>query len=222
MIRMRAVPDDFDNVQALHSPYGAVHALGQPVTPPGMDYGAASYGDNMMRPLMVDTIRRSESEDHMSPTGLSSAFGNVNFATSTGLANSDMHTPVSPASSERYYSHMSTPTGPGGQTSNPFGASPGMDASSQMQSRQQLRPSQPIQLRDTLQRSRSDSMQSPLRASMSWKGDAINYTTYPASSPGSGRQQSTYQPDSLRSSPSGGFGYDSGSFPGGSPTSMFA
>ena len=27
MLRMRAVPEDFDNVRALHSPYGAVHGL---------------------------------------------------------------------------------------------------------------------------------------------------------------------------------------------------
>ncbi len=72
-VPLRAVPDDFDNVQALHSPYGAVHGLGTPITSP-VDFGASGYADRMMRPLMVD-VRRSDGDDHLSPTGLSPAFG---------------------------------------------------------------------------------------------------------------------------------------------------
>src|ERR1041384_5885060 len=77
MIKMRAVPDDFDNVQALHSPYGAVHGLGTPMASP-VDF-SAPYGHEMMRPLMVD-VRRQEGEDqHLSPPGLSPASTNTRF-----------------------------------------------------------------------------------------------------------------------------------------------
>src|SRR6195952_6144134 len=84
MMKMRAVPDDFDNVQALHSPYGAVHGIGTPMQSP-VDF-VPNYTDHMMRPLMVDTMRRHENDDHMSPTntGISPAFGHVGFAPGGG------------------------------------------------------------------------------------------------------------------------------------------
>ena len=198
MIKMRAVPDDFDNVQALHSPYGAVHGLGTPITSP-VDFGASSYADHMMRPLMVD-VRRAEGDDHLSPTGLSPAFGSIGFNPSATMSGSDILSPLSPNSNDRYgySSHLSTPLSAGPRTSNPFARQNSLDSSMQMHShhqRQQIRPLQPLQLRETMSRSRSDNLQSPLRSSMSWKGDSIDYTTYHGGS-GSpqlgGRQQSVY------------------------------
>ncbi|CAJ2507722.1 Uu.00g089080.m01.CDS01 [Anthostomella pinea] len=217
MIKMRAVPDDFDNVQALHSPYGAVHALGTPITPP-VDFGSSSYADHMMRPLMVDTMRRGDGDDHMSPTGLSPAFGNIGFTTPGTMSNSDILSPLSPASNDRgYYSgQLTSPLG-GSRTSNPFARQNSLDTGVQMhlQSRQQVRPLQPLQLRETMSRSRSDNLQSPLRSSMSWKGDSIDYSAYPGSgsSPGmAGRHHSVYQPDQMGSNPGSALGYDSGSY----------
>jgi hypothetical protein len=221
MMKMRAVPDDFDNVQALHSPYGAVHPLGAPMGSP-VDFGASPYADHMMRPLMVD-VRRGEGDEHLSPTGLSPAFGSIGFSPSTTLGHSDILSPLSPTSSDRYAysSHMSTPLSAGPRTSNPFGRQPSIDSSMQMHSnhsRQQIRPLQPLQLRETMTRSRSDNLQSPLRSSMSWKGDSIDYTTYHGGS-GSpslgGGRPSMYPQDQMSGTSAGGLGgYESSSYSG--------
>ncbi|EHK27231.1 uncharacterized protein TRIVIDRAFT_117070, partial [Trichoderma virens Gv29-8] len=102
MIKMRAVPDDFDNVQALHSPYGAVH-MPMPLAAP-VDFGHhPPYPSNSMRapPLMVD-VRRQEGPSHMSPTGLTPSFGNIGFYASSAVNSSGVMSPISPHSSERY------------------------------------------------------------------------------------------------------------------------
>jgi hypothetical protein len=192
---MRAVPDDFDNIQALHSPYGAVHGVGTPMISP-TDY--ASFGEHGMRPLMVDTMRRQEGDEHLSPTGLSPAFGHVGFAPPGSLGTPDVLSPLSLTSNDRYYgSHLSSPLSAGPRSGNPFNRQSSSDNYQMHSSRQHPRPLQPIQLRDTMSRSRSESLQSPLRTSMSWKGDSLDYTEYPPgqTSPNtSGRQQSQYSP----------------------------
>ncbi|KAI5921376.1 hypothetical protein F4810DRAFT_348125 [Camillea tinctor] len=224
MIKMRAVPDDFDNVQALHSPYGAVHALTTPITPP-VDFNSSSYADHMIRPLMADPMRRGEGDDHISPTGLSSAFGSIGFTPTSTISNPDILSPLSPSSDRSYFSgHLTSPLGGAPRTSNPFARQNSLDTASQMhsQSRHQIRPLQPLQLRETMSRSRSDNLQSPLRSSMSWKGDSIDYSTYSnaSGSPGIGRHQSVYQSDQMGSSSGSGLGYESGSYssPGVQPS----
>lgn len=237
MIKMRAVPDDFDNVQALHSPYGAVHALGTPISSP-VDFAGSSYAEHMMRPLMVDVRRADAGDDHLSPTGLSPAFGSIGFSPSAAAAmgSSDMLSPLSPgAAGDRYGypSHLSSPLSATSRTSNPFARQGSLDAGLQMHGhhsahqhphqhqRQQMRPLQPLQLRETMSRSRSDNLQSPLRSSMSWKGDSIDYSTYHQGAGGATspqRHHSLYQPSadgSLTGASSAttlsGSGYDSAS-----------
>jgi hypothetical protein len=227
MIKMRAVPDDFDNVQALHSPYGAVHGLGPPMGSP-VDF-SPSYADHMMRPLMVD-VRRQEHDEHLSPTGLSPAFGSIGFNPSASMSNPDLLSPLSPTSaSDRYgYSnHMPTPlsAGPHPRSANPFARQGSLDAGVHMQShqqRQQIRPLQPLHLRDTMSRSRSDTLQSPLRTSMSWKDGSLDYTTYHGGSgspPMAGRQPPVFPADQMaaanNASAGGLSGYESGSYSAG-------
>ncbi|KAG4428865.1 hypothetical protein IFR05_015651 [Cadophora sp. M221] len=211
MMKMRAVPDDFDNVQALHSPYGAVHGVGTPMQSP-VDF-VPGYADHMMRPLMVDTMRRSENEDHMSPSGLSPAFGHVGFAGGS-MGSPDILSPLSLNSQDRYYSsHLSSPMSTGPRSSNPFDRQNSYQALSH--SRQQVRPLQPLQLRETMSRARSDTIQSPLRSSMSWKGETLDYNSYQTgqSSPQlSGRQQSVYQPEQMGNSAVNAHQYDGNSY----------
>lgn len=230
MMKMRAVPEDFDSLGALHSPYGAVHGLGTPITSP-VDLGGSSYADHMMRPLMVD-VRRHDGDDHLSPTGLSPAFGSIGFNPSAALSTPDILSPLSPTSTDRYgYSghHLSTPLSAGPRASHPFARQASLDSGMQLHahhSRQQIRPLQPLQLRDTMTRSRSDSLQSPLRSSMSWKGDAIDYTTYHGvnSSPQIGsRQHSLYHQDQVGGSSAGALGsYDSPNYSGTSSGPMLS
>jgi hypothetical protein len=67
--------------------------------------------------------------------------------------------------------------------------------------RQQVRQLQPLQLRDTMSRSRAESLQSPLGSSISWKGENMIYDNYNNGQPSqlSERQQSVYQPDQIGS-----------------------
>ncbi|KAK2020470.1 homeobox domain-containing protein [Colletotrichum zoysiae] len=202
MIKMRAVPDDFDNVQALHSPYGAVHGLSTPLSSP-MNFGTQSYADHMIRPLMVDVRRAEGGDDQMSNSGMSPGFGGIGFASAGNMSTPEALSPMTPSSTadHRYgYGTHLTPMGPGPRTSNPFGRQGPVENSMSMHRGQPSRPLQPLQLRETMSRSRQD-IQSPLRSSMSWKGDAIDYNSYnhgPGSSPPlSGRQQSLYQPEQM-------------------------
>lgn len=199
MMKMRAVPDDFDNVQALHSPYGAVHGIGTPMQSP-VDY-VPNYPDHMIRPLMVDTMRRHEHDEHMSPAGMSPAYGHVGFTPGSSIGTPDVLSPLSITSSDRYFSsHLSSPMSSGPRSSNPFDRQPGgYQAVSHSQPRHHSgRPLQPLQLRETMSRSRSESLQSPLRSSMSWKGETLDYANYQTGQPSpqsTGRQQSLYQPE---------------------------
>lgn len=217
MIKMRAVPDDFDNVQALHSPYGAVHGLNTPMSSP-MNFGTQSYADHMIRPLMVDVRRAEGGEEHMSSTGLSPGFGSIGFTPPGTMSSPDILSPMTPNSTGDhrygYGSHLS-PMGPGPRTSNPFARQGALENSMSMHRGQPSRPLQPLQLRETMNRSRSD-LNSPLRSSMSWKGDAIDYSTYHHGAGGSpqlsGRQQSVYQPEQMSGPSSSGLPYESSSY----------
>ena len=208
MMKMRAVPDDFDTVQALHSPYGAVHGIGTPMQSP-VDYVPA-FTDHMMRPLMVDNLRRNETDEHMSPTGLSPGFGHVSFASGGSMGTPDVLSPLSLNSNDRYFpSHLSSPMSAGPRSSNTFDRQNSFQALSNP--RQHVRPLQPLQLRETMSRSRSDSLQSPLRSSMSWKGETLDYGTYQTGQPSpqlSGRQQSLYQSDQMSSDTVNAHQYD--------------
>jgi hypothetical protein len=213
MMKMRAVPDDFDNVQALHSPYGAVHGIGTPMQSP-VDF-VPNYADHMMRPLMVDTMRRHDHDDHLSPTGLSPAFGHVGFAQGGQMNTPSVLSPLSLDSSDRYYSnsHLSSPMSAGPRSSNPFDRQNSYGALSH--SRQHIRPLQPLQLRETMSRTRSESVQSPLRSSMSWKGETLDYNSYQTGHPSpqlTGRQQSVYQSDGIGNNTVNAHQYDANAF----------
>ncbi|KAK7417995.1 hypothetical protein QQZ08_011431 [Neonectria magnoliae] len=217
MIKMRAVPDDFDNVQALHSPYGAVHGLGTPPMPSPGDLGAQSYAQHMIRPLIVD-VRRASANDHSSPTGLTPGFGGIGFGPAGSMSNPDMMSPISPATNDRYPygSHFSAPMNGVVRASNPFGSQNGLDSPIEA-NRQSPHPLQPSQLRESISRARSESGQSPLRSSMAWKGDAIDYANYRGADTGSNLgERSMYQPNHIGA-------YDSSSYPNKSaqpPASM--
>lgn len=144
MIKMRAVPDDFDNVQALHSPYGAVHGMPMPLAGPVDFAHHPSYPNNpIMRPLMVD-VRRPEGTDHLSPTGLTPSFGSIGFHAPSTVNSSGVMSPISPHSTDRYPPH-----GGGGPHS-----------SLEAHHRQGAGPHQTFNGRDPISRPRSESLQS--------------------------------------------------------------
>lgn len=201
---MRAVPEDFDNVQALHSPYGAVHGLA-PSLPAPSEIVNQSYGDHMMRPLMADA-RRPEGGDSVSPTKLIPSFEGVGFNHS-GAGNSDMMSGLSSSSNDRFAY--------GSPLSSLFGGPRALStfqAGHSKLDQQGMRPLHPLHYRDSVSRPRAESLQSPLRSGMSWKGDNIDYSNYHLGSTSPSltqRQQSMYSMSSTSNGGTGGGDTDS-------------
>ncbi|RGP65415.1 homeobox-leucine zipper roc3 [Fusarium longipes] len=215
MIKMRAVPEGFDNVQALHSPYGAVHGMSASLPTPGQ-FNTQSYAQHMMRPLIVDG-RRNDTHDHSSSTGLTPGFGGMTYSPAASMASSSLASPLSPAPNDRYPygGHFSAPLTGSPRTSHPFGQQHGLGTPIEIH-RSSPHPIPPPLLRESLSRARSESSQSPLRSNMAWKGDVVEYSYRGASSASpslSDRQPPLYQPTPI-SHPSGGIGsYDTTSIP---------
>ncbi|KAJ3542083.1 hypothetical protein NM208_g4287 [Fusarium decemcellulare] len=215
MIKMRAVPDGFDNIQALHSPYGAVHGLNTPLSAQGQ-FNTQSYAQHMMRPLIVD-VRRTEASEHASPTGLTPGFGALGYSPAGSMNSPGIVSPLSPASSDRYAygGHFSTPLAASPRTSHPFGQQHALETPIEI-NRPSPHPIQPPLLRDTMSKARSESSQSPLRSTMSWKGDAIDYSYRgPNTSPSlADRPPPLYQPAPMGQHSSGMEAYNVNSIPG--------
>lgn len=158
-MRSRALPDDFDIAQTLHSPFGAPHGLGTPLTSPG-SYTPGYPDGNMMRPLNIDTLRRGPLDSHISPTGISPAFGGFTFTPPQSAT--DTLSPVSHDGSP--FGFPPAPLDASPRTSNPFSmsvSSPPSYASHHSIPRLSLHA-------DRIGRSRAESLNSPLRASLSY------------------------------------------------------
>jgi hypothetical protein len=162
MMRSRALPDDFDMASALHSPFGNSHGLGTPLASPG-SYTPSFPEGNMMRPLSIDTFRRGPLDSHISPTGISPAFGGFTFTPPQSAT--DTISPVSAHEGSPFGFH-SAPLDTSPRTSNPFSLSmsnPPAYAAQHSIPRLTMHA-------DRMARSRAESLQSPLRTSMSYTG----------------------------------------------------
>ncbi|UNI18887.1 hypothetical protein JDV02_005125 [Purpureocillium takamizusanense] len=210
MIRMRAVPDDFDNVQALHSPYGAVHGMGPASTLP-KPLNPSSYGSHMLRPLMVDVQRNDDV--YLSPTGLTPSFGGVDIGQPASAGSADLVSPLSSTSNERF--------GPPGHIPVPRLSNPQLGQQGSMEGVGHVgRPSLrllPLNTRDSIPRSASDSVQSP-RTNLSWKSDSVDYSVYSGGPP---ERQGSYHPGQAGSAPPSAMGaLDSQPYTDGSSSNM--
>jgi hypothetical protein len=162
MMMSRALPDDFDMASALHSPFGNSHGLGTPLASPG-SYTPSFPEGNMMRPLSIDTFRRGPLDSHISPTGISPAFGGFTFTPPQSAT--DQISPVSAHEGSPFGFH-SAPLDTSPRTSNPFSMSvsnPSAYAAQHSIPRLTMHA-------DRIARSRAESLQSPLRTSMSYTG----------------------------------------------------
>ncbi|KLO89919.1 uncharacterized protein LW93_1983 [Fusarium fujikuroi] len=215
MIKMRAVPEGFDNVQALHSPYGAVHGMNAPMPSPG-HFNTQSYAQHMIRPLIVDG-RRHDTSEHASPTTMTPGFGGMGYSPAGSLTSSGLASPLSPAPSDRYPygGHFTAPLTGSPRTSHPFAQNHGLGTPVEIH-RSSPQPIPPPLLRDPLCRARSESSQSPLRPNMPWKGDAVDYSYRGGNtSPNlSDRHPSIYHPAPLSNPSVAMSGYDANSVPG--------
>lgn len=161
MMRSRALPDDFDITQALHSPFGTSHGVA-----PSM--GSSSYTPsfpegNMIRPLTLDTMRRIPDSSHLSPTGVSPAFGGFAFTPPQSATDT-----LSPVSADGGFGFSPVDTSP--RRGNPFGSMPPQSAYPTSH------PHIPrLHLHDRMTRSRSESLSSPLRSTLSYSGSGSDF-----------------------------------------------
>jgi hypothetical protein len=159
MMRSRALPDDFDMAQALHAPFGNSHGLGTPLASPAA-FGQGFPDSAMMRPLSIDTLRRATLDSHMSPTGISPAFGGFQFTPPQSAT--DTLSPVSAHDSP--FGFPSAPLDTSPRTSNPFSipvSTPTSYSSHHSIPRLTLHG-------DRITRTRAGTLDSPLRTSMSY------------------------------------------------------
>jgi hypothetical protein len=158
-MRSRALPDDFDMAQALHAPFGNSHGLGTPLASPAA-FGQGFPDSAMMRPLSIDTLRRATIDSHMSPTGISPAFGGFTFTPPQSAT--DTLSPVS--AHDSHFGFPSAPLDSSPRTSNPFSipvSAPTSYSSQHSIPRLALHG-------DRITRTRAGTLDSPLRTSMSY------------------------------------------------------
>ena len=169
-MKSRALPEDFDMTQALHSPFTA--GIHQPFpqgyttplqSPPSYSSNFSEHG--MIRPpLMVAGVRRgSEDENAISPISMSSNFSS--FYTPPGsITTTESLSPTSPVA-ERTPFVSNWQQAPGGRGSDTYSRSSSISST--------FHPQIPrLHLaHDRLARTRAESLGSPLRSSMSYTGD---------------------------------------------------
>jgi len=154
MMESHTLPDGFDSLQALHSPYGAIQNVNSALSSPG-GYSTMSE-PTMIRPLSMDSLRRVTDGPQMSPLP---GYGGFNFTPPQSVT--DGLSPVSPSDSPFSYS----PSLDGQRRSNPFAG--GLTSPSSFTSHPQIPR---LQMHDRDPRNRSDSLTSPLRPTLSYPG----------------------------------------------------
>ena len=170
MMKSRALPDDFDMTQTLHTPFGIIpQPYSTPLASPA-SYVTTFADNGALRPLMIDGLRRqSEDEGTISPISMSSNFGNF-YTPPASIAASEAMSPISPIERGTFANLQLA------QATSPRRANPFMRSSS-FSSNVHSTPSHipRLQLHERVARTRAESLASPLRSSMSYTGSALNY-----------------------------------------------
>jgi hypothetical protein len=172
MLKSRALPEDFDMAQVLYSPYGSQPPPGAPLASPSSYFPSHEAG--ALRPLVIDNIKRPSDDDYVtSPLSPGSAYGNCFGPTGAGPTSNDSISPVSTASDRAaLFTSLSNSQASGQRTSNPFTRSSSFSASYPRAHHPQIPR---LQLHDRVSRSRAESLGSPLRTSISYSGNPLDY-----------------------------------------------
>ena len=168
-MKSRALPEDFDMTQTLHSPFGNVaHPYSTPLASPAA-YTSTFVEGGMIRPLLVDGLRRqSEDDATISPISMGSTFGSY-YTPPGSIPASENLSPISPVS-ERFNSMSSSISQPSPRGTNPFLRSNSFSA---LYHAPQHVPK--LHSHERVSRTRAESLASPLRSSMSYTGNASDY-----------------------------------------------
>ncbi|KAF2133428.1 homeobox-domain-containing protein [Dothidotthia symphoricarpi CBS 119687] len=202
MMRSRALPEDFDMAQALHAPFGNSHGMGTSLVSPA-PYSPSFSENNMMRPLSIDTFRRGPLDSHMSPTGISPAFG--------GFAFTPPQSATSPISSHDASSFAFSSAALDHSPKSSTSFSMPVTTSSAYATHHSM-PRLALHTERLARAARTESMNSPLRTSMSYNNDHMSTSN-----------DSSHHTDGSRSYSSSmmpyGIGYSYASIPGFQTTS---
>ncbi|PVH75545.1 hypothetical protein DL98DRAFT_536463 [Cadophora sp. DSE1049] len=109
LIQMRAILNDFNNVQTLHYPYRAAHGISTPVSFP-VDFV----------PTLVDVTMEKENGDHMPLRSLSPAFSYVGFAPGGSMGTPDVLSQSLNPTGQYYPDYSLGPVSAGPRSSNLF------------------------------------------------------------------------------------------------------
>jgi hypothetical protein len=178
MRRTRALPDDFDSLQALRSIYGARQGLGVPLHSPG-SFSTSYREPNATQSLQSDTapqqvsLRPRLESVWLSPSHRNTAFTQMPTAPRSSF---DALSPLSINSSDRYHGSILSSLYRGDSRSR--SASNGQlyhNDYSLSTSSSGLRPLQPQQLRETRPRNNALFSSSPPRMSTPWNADVPGY-----------------------------------------------
>jgi len=166
MMSSRALPDNFDMTQALHSPFGAPTSnLGTPMPSPSAFSHFGNEG-NAIRPLTLDTLRRVPDYEHFnaqysSPTGMNAGVGAYGFTPPQSATET-----ISPSSAVSEISPFGMhPRNPQESPRRPPYGFNTAHASSYYGSHAQLSR---LHVHDRFSRPISEAVSSPLRTSMSY------------------------------------------------------
>lgn len=168
MMSSRALPENFDMTQALHSPFGApTPNMGTPIPPAGGAYSQFGADSNAIRPLTLDTLRRVPDYEqfnaqYTSPTGMNQGVGSA-FGYTPPQSATETISPGSTAGEYTPYGvHSRHPQGSPRRPPYGFNAAPG---SSFYNSHGQVSR---LQMQDRFSRPINETISSPLRTSMSY------------------------------------------------------
>jgi hypothetical protein len=192
MMSSRALPDNFDMTQALHSPFGAPTSnLGTPMPSPSAFSHFGSDG-NAIRPLTLDTLRRVPDYEHFnaqysSPAGMNTGVGAYGFtppqsATET-ISPGSAVSEISPFGMHSRHPQESPRRPPYG-----FNAA---HASSYYGSHAQLSR---LNVHDRFSRPMSEAVSSPLRTSMSYSSLGSGSSSHQPSGRASSFSENTSAP----------------------------
>ena len=165
-MKSRALPEDFDMTQALHSPFGAnvsqplTNHFSTPIVSPA--YHSAFADRGIVRPpIIMSGLRRpSEDESTMSPMSASSAF-NTFYTPPGSMPTSESLSPVSPMGDRAAFNNNYFQQHPTSANGKSFTRSSSFSTN--------LHPNTP-RLKISQDR-RSDAVTSPLRTSVSYSTD---------------------------------------------------
>jgi hypothetical protein len=172
MLKSRALPDDFDMAQALHSPYGSrPTSSSTTLTSPGPYFPAHTSGDPLA-PLVIDNMETFGDDEYVtSPLSETSPYGTL-FTSSHPGPEPDTSPISTRCDSATLFTPLPTPQASNPRNMNLFTRSSSLSSSYTLAAHPQIPRLQSHEGRNRVQ---AGSLTSTLRDRISYSGSAVDY-----------------------------------------------